>query len=166
MKIHWHDSFLKHQWEQQNNKESSEMRDTPNIDMMLKGCVSGPIGDWPVLIKEVNALRARIAQLEEALEHAERSHKFYDGDGLKWCAYCSDIAPHKSHCPFAALSTPPGEGTQGWLERVKREAKSEALEALPCYPCDDCGASDCKTMHEASDCPRCAALAELRQGGK
>jgi hypothetical protein len=103
-------------------------------------------------------LRARIAQFEEAL----KAYLFIEQTNGGENPHSAGSNAHRAlELARAALSSP---DAGVWLEEQRRLAKAEAIEMLPCYPCDDCGASDCKMMHETSDCPRCAALAELRGG--
>jgi hypothetical protein len=106
------------------------------------------------LTEATNALRARIAQLEEALE------------GL--VSYTRNLDPPRYvalKCADAALSTPPGEGTQGWLEEQRRLAKIEALESIPCR-LNGIVPPNCNDLDLTGKCLRCAALVELRQGEK
>lgn len=65
-------------------------------------------------------------------------------------------------CIDAAISTPPGEG----LEKVRREAREEAIKGLPCYRYDDGGEPRCDMAMPETLCPRCRTLYDLRQGGK
>jgi hypothetical protein len=128
-------------------------------------------------MQQADALRARVAQLEEALSKIMEST---DGTELNLNNYSREQVAAVNQAAVdayliaeAALSTPPGEWTQGWMDEQRRLAKAEAFKEASEW-CFEWG-TKCKGPGKKLYVPEalCAAglafedyAAKLRQRGK
>jgi hypothetical protein len=112
-------------------------------------------------LKAKDMVEAQAAELRRALDRLTDAVNADQSQLDK----CSNFGLFGS-ASIAALDLPPVNA----LERVRRDAKIEALEKLPC---DNTGTHAPICLDRNADeaaifgtCPRCRALAELRKGGE